>query len=136
MSPETNRAQDEAMDLLRRFGKAFNRADVEGILACVTEDFVWVEASGPSAPDGRIRCGAEEVRDALAERAEVVRDVRFSETDVHFALDSDPGRIIGTFRATGINIADDSAYDVRGVDIYTVRDGLIASKDSYWKRID
>ena len=131
MSQSMSQSEDEAMDLLRRFGKAFNRADVDGILACVTEDFVWVQATGPDAPDGQIVRGAEEVRQALAARAEVVRDVRFSETEVHHA----PGRIIGTFRATGTYIADGSAHDVRGVDIYTVRDGLIASKDSYWKQI-
>jgi len=126
------KSDEAAMDLLRRFGKAFNRADVDGILACVTDDFVWVQATGPDAPDGCIRRGAEEVRQAIAERAEIVRDVRFSETEVHFTAD----RIIGTFRATGTNIADGSSYDVRGVDIYIVRDGLIASKDSYWKQID
>ncbi len=131
MSRAVNQSEDEAMDLLRRFGKAFNRADVEGILACVTEDFVWVQATGPDAPDGQTVQGAEEVRRALAARAKVVRDVRFSETEVHHA----PGRIIGTFRATGSYVADGTAYDVRGVDIYTVRNGLIASKDSYWKQI-
>ena len=131
MSQSVNQSEDEAMDLLRRFGKAFNRADVEDILACVTEDFVWVQATGSDAPDGQIVRGAEEVRHALAARAKVVRDVRFSETKVHHV----PGRIIGTFRAKGIYVADGTAYDVRGVDIYTVRDGLIASKDSYWKQI-
>ena len=131
MSQSVNQSEDEAMDLLRCFGKAFNRADVEGILACVTEDFVWIQATGPDAPDGQTVQGAEEVRRALAARAKVVRDVRFSETEVHHA----PGRIIGTFRATGSYVADGTAYDVRGVDIYTVSDGLIASKDSYWKQI-
>ncbi|MDP6565023.1 MAG: nuclear transport factor 2 family protein [Alphaproteobacteria bacterium] len=124
-------SEDQAMDLLRRFGKAFNRADVDGILACVTDDFVWVQAEGPDAPDGRVRRGRDEVRDALAERDATYRDVRFSETAVHFAGD----RVIGTFRATGSHAADGAPYDVRGVDIYSFRDGRIASKDSYWKRI-
>ncbi|NQV59173.1 MAG: nuclear transport factor 2 family protein, partial [Alphaproteobacteria bacterium] len=31
--------------------------------------------------------------------------------------------------------ANGAPYDVRGVDIYIVRDGLIASKDSYAKQI-
>lgn len=126
-----NQSRDEAMALLGRFGKPFNRAHVDDILACVTEDFVWILAAGDEAPDGRICRGAEDVRQALAVRAELVRDVRFSETEVHFADD----RIIGTFRATGTYVADGRAYDVRGVDIYTFRDGLIACKDSYWKQI-
>lgn len=126
-----NELQNEGMALLRRFGKAFNRADVEEILACVTDDFVWIQAAGPEAPHGRIRRGAEELRQAMAERDEIYRDVRFSETNVHFTAD----HIIGTFRATGYYVADDRPYDVRGVDIYVLRDGLIASKDSYWKQI-
>ena len=32
--------------------------------------------------------------------------------------------------------ADGTPLDLRGVDIYTLRDGLIATKDSYWKRIE
>jgi ketosteroid isomerase-like protein len=124
-------SRDEVMALLGRFGKAFNRSDVDEILACVTDDFVWILAAGPDAPDGRICRGAEQVRDAMAARAALVRDVRFSETSVHFADE----RIIGTFRATGTYVADGAPYDVRGVDIYLLRDRLIASKDSYAKQI-
>ncbi|MDA1098543.1 MAG: nuclear transport factor 2 family protein [Proteobacteria bacterium] len=126
-----SQSRDEAMALLGRFGKAFNRSDVDEILACVTDDFVWVLAAGSEAPDGRICRGADQVRQALAGRAALVRDVRFSETAVHFADDC----IVGTFRATGTYVANGSPYDVRGVDIYTLRDGLIASKDSYSKQI-
>jgi len=32
---------DAIDDLFRRFGKAFNKADVEEIAACVTDDFEW-----------------------------------------------------------------------------------------------
>ncbi len=126
-----SQSREQTMALLGRFGKAFNRADVAEILACVTDDFVWVLAAGTDAPDGRVCRGAEQVRQALAARAELVRDVRFSETKVLFADD----HVIGTFRATGTYVGDGRPHDVRGVDIYTLRDGLIASKDSYWKQI-
>ncbi len=126
-----SQSRDEVMALLGRFGKAFNRSDVDEILACVTDDFVWIQAAGAEAPDGHICRGAAQVRHAIAARAELVRDIRFSETVVHFADD----RVIGTFRATGTYVANGAPYDVRGVDIYIVRDGLIASKDSYAKQI-
>ena len=32
---------DAIDELFRRFGKAFNKADVEEIAACVTDDFEW-----------------------------------------------------------------------------------------------
>lgn len=119
------------MDLMKRFGKAFNKADVDGILACVTDDFEWRLASGPDAPDGRIVRGREAVRDALAARDAALGTVRFSEAVVAMAGE----RVLGTFRVTG-TYADGSPLDVRGVDIYSLRDGLIATKDSYWKRIE
>ena len=47
---------DAIDDLFRRFGKAFNKADVEEIAACVTDDFEWRLAAdsawrNPYAPD-------------------------------------------------------------------------------------
>jgi len=36
---------------------------------------------------------------------------------------------------TAVRRSDGGAVDLRGCDIYTLRDGLIASKDSYWKQI-
>ncbi len=118
------------MALLVRFGKAFNAGDSDGILACVTADFEWRLSQGPDAPDGRIVRGKDEVRAALAERAAAIRRIRFSETEVTIAGD----RILGRFRATG-EWTDGTPIDVRGVDVYDLRDGLIAVKDSYWKQI-
>ena len=118
------------MTLLRAFGKAFNAGDVDGILACVTDDFEWRLAEGPDAPDARVVRGKEEVRQALRERDARFRSVRFSETEVFVA----DGQVIGRFRATG-TYASGALLDVRGVDLYTIHDGRIAVKDSYWKRI-
>jgi len=118
--------------LLRDFGKAFNRADAEGIAACVSADFEWRLAVGPEAPDGRIVRGREAVAAVLAERAREIEEVRFSETEVMFADD----HVVGRFRATGRYI-DGRRLDVRGVDVYSFdEDGRIAVKDSYWKRIE
>ncbi|MDP6389177.1 MAG: nuclear transport factor 2 family protein [Alphaproteobacteria bacterium] len=122
--------RDQAMEVLKAFGKAFNKGDVDAILECVTDDFEWRLNEGPEAPDGRVVRGREEVRRTLAERAALYNDVRFSETEVFFADD----QVIGRFRATGSH-ADGRPLDVRGVDIYSFRDGKIAVKDSYWKDI-
>lgn len=121
----------DVMDLMKRFGRAFNKADVDGILECVTDDFEWRLATGPNAPDGRIVAGRDAVRQALADRDAALGSVRFSEAEVAMAGE----RVLGTFRVTG-SYADGAPLDVRGVDIYTLRDGLIATKDSYWKRIE
>ena len=118
------------MALLREFGKAFNRGDIDGILACVTDDFEWRLAAGPDAPDGRIVRGREAVRSALQERDREIAEMRYSETEVTIAGD----KVFGSFRATGRK-RDGTAVDMRGLDVYRIRDGKIALKDSYWKRI-
>jgi len=121
----------QVMALLREFGKAFNKGDVDGILACVTDDFEWRLADGPDRPDGRIVRGKEEVRAALEERDREIAEMRFSETEVTIAAD----KIFGSFRATG-KTRDGREIDRRGLDIYAIRDGKIALKDSYWKQTD
>ena len=122
--------EEQAMTVLRAFGKAFNKGDVDAILECVTDDFEWRLAEGDEAPDGKIVKGKEAVRAALEERDRTTKSMRFSETSVHFAGET----VIGCFRATG-EMTDGSNVDQRGVDIYEFRDGKIAVKDSYWKRI-
>ena len=119
------------MSLLRHFGKAFNKGDIEGILECVTEDFQWRLAEGPDAPDGKVVSGKDAVRAALQERDLTTKEIKFSETSIHFTEE----KVFGCFRATG-KLNDGTVVDQRGIDIYTFRDGKIAVKDSYWKRID
>jgi len=121
----------ELQALFRRFGKAFNAGDIDAILDCVTPDFRWIMARGPDAPHGRIVAGREALRAALAERAQELSGVRFSEAQVFAAGEF----VVGTFRMTATRHADQAPVDLRGCDIYTVRDGLIASKDSYWKQV-
>lgn len=121
----------ELQALFRRFGKAFNAGDVEAIAACVTPDFRWIMARGPEAPHGRIVEGREALRGALAERESELSGVRFSEAQAFAAGEF----VVGTFRMTATRRADGAAVDLRGCDIYTLRDGLIASKDSYWKQV-
>jgi ketosteroid isomerase-like protein len=127
---KTEKPINPVMALLRDFGKAFNRGDIDGILACVTEDFEWRLAEGPEAPDGKVVKGKEAVRQALEERDREIAEMRFSET----AVTVDGDRVIGTFRATG-KTRDGQPIDRRGVDIYRIEDGKIALKDSYWKQV-
>jgi ketosteroid isomerase-like protein len=121
---------DAVMALLRRFGKAFNRGDIDGILACVTDDFEWRLAEGPDAPDGKVVRGKEAVRAALEDRDRAIAEMRFSETQLTVAGDT----VFGSFRAVG-KTRDGKPIDRRGLDIYRIRDGKIALKDSYWKRV-
>lgn len=122
--------RDQALTVLKKFGKAFNAGDITAILDCVTDDFEWVFSEGPEAPFGRVVRGREAVAAALAERASEFSAMRFSETEVLYADD----RVIGVFRCTATK-AGGEKIDARGVDIYTFRDGRIARKDSYLKQV-
>ena len=117
--------------LFRRFGKAFNAGDIDEILACVTPDFRGIMARGPDAPHGRIVEGRDALRAALDARGQELADVRFSDARVFAAGEF----VVGTFRMTATRRADQAVIDLRGCDIYTVSNGLIASKDSYWKQV-
>lgn len=123
-------AHEAELALLKKLGKGFNRGDVNAILECVTEDFEWILAVGPDAPQGKVVRGREAVAATLAERAREIPELRFSDTELMYAGD----RVIGTYRATG-RLADGRVLDVRGCDVYVIRDGKIARKDSYWKQI-
>lgn len=120
----------QAMEVLKAFGKAFNAGDADGVLAQVSNDFEWRMHEGPDAPNGAVIKGLEATRTALAERAERIETIRFSETEVLFGDD----HVVGRFRATG-RYKSGEAIDVRGVDIYLFKDGKISVKDSYWKAI-
>ena len=121
---------DAIDDLFRRFGKAFNKADVEEIAACVTDDFEWRLNAGAAggAPGGRVLSGKDALRAHFADRSRAHREARFSEARIHRSGD----KLFGTFRVTGIDHAG-KPFDRYGIDLYEVRGGKIALKDSYLK---
>lgn len=126
----SNATNESALQLLKKLGKGFNNHDVNAILECVTDDFEWILAEGPDAPYGKIVRGRDGVAETMAARAKTIPELRFSETDLIYAGD----RVIGTYRVTG-RYADGRKIDARGCDVYVIRDGKIARKDSYWKHI-
>ncbi len=120
----------QAMDALIAFGKAFNKGDIDGILDCVTDDFVWRLGEGPETPDGKVLQGREAVRKELEERATRYKSMKFTETEVLFS----DNKVVGQFRAIG-EYADGTPIDLRGVDVYEFKDGKISLKDTYSKAI-
>ena len=73
---------DAIDDLFRRFGKAFNKADVEEIAACVTDDFEWRLNAGGS-PSGRVLKGKTGLRAHFGDRSRAHREARYSEARIH-----------------------------------------------------
>ena len=124
-------SNEVALALLKKLGKGFNSGNVDAILECVTDDFEWILASGPDAPNGQVVRGRAGVAATMAARARAIPELKFSDTDLIYSGD----RVVGTYRVTG-RYADGRTIDARGCDIYLIRDGKIARKDSYWKHIE
>ena len=123
--------QEQAIDLMTRFGEAFVSRDDEALRSCLHDDFFWHLHEGPDIPNGKTVSGLQGMLEVLQGREKNWKDVRYADVNVS----SDGSQIIQTFRVSGID-EKGRAFDVRAVDLYAVEDGKLASKDSYWKNVD
>jgi ketosteroid isomerase-like protein len=118
---------DDAMEMLRSITAAFDGHDVDGILRHFADDAVFEAPRGPD-PWGQRFAGKEEIRKAFAGRISGIPDIRYQE-DEHFA-DGDRGASEWTLSGT---TTAGQRIEVRGCDLWTLRDGKVIKKDSYWK---
>lgn len=111
---------EETAAVVTRFAEVFNDKDVDAVMAAMTEDCVF-ESTAP--PDGQRYVGQDAVRAAWTAFFAGSRDAHFETEDLIVAGD----RAVVQWRyAWGDG-------HVRGVDVITVRDGLVAVKQSYVK---
>jgi ketosteroid isomerase-like protein len=116
------------LDVLREVLEAFNRHDLDAIMACFAEDCVLETPRGPD-PWGRRFVGKSEVRRGLAARFEGIPDVRY-EGDDHF-VSGDRGLSEWTISGTTV---EGERIEVRGCDLWTFGDDdTVTRKDSFWK---
>jgi ketosteroid isomerase-like protein len=118
---------DRAVLMLQEVAAAFDRHDLEGILAHFADHAVFESPRGPD-PWGQRFVGIEQIRTAFAGRFEGIPDVRYRD-DTHF-VDGERGASEWTLSGT---TREGSRIEVRGCDLWTFRDGKIVRKDSYWK---
>ena len=119
--------RDDAIRMLEEITGAFDRHDLDAILAHFADDAVF---EGPRGADpwGTRFVGAAAVREAFAARFAGIPDVRYG-GDAHFA-DGDRGASEWTLSGT---TTVGQAIEVRGCDRWTFRDGKVVKKDSFWK---
>ncbi len=118
-----------SLALLEAFAAAYNRHDIEALLALMTEDGIFEMAAGPESC-GQRHQGREALRSSLAWAWHHWPDARWEEA-VHVVV-GDRGFSEWIFRGTD---AEGRVTEVRGVDVFELRDGLIARKDSYRKQL-
>jgi uncharacterized protein (TIGR02246 family) len=119
-------APDEAVAIVTRFNDALNARDVDAMLRLMTEDCVFENTHPP--PDGARYQGQSAVR---AFWEEFFRDSSQARIDVEeiFGLGN---RCVMRWTYHWTDPAGQTGH-IRGVDIYTLEDGLIAEKLSYVK---
>jgi ketosteroid isomerase-like protein len=114
-------------ETLQGIADAFNRHDLDAIMAFFAEDAVFESPRGPDAW-GRRFVGREQVREGLAARFAGIPDVHYGD-DVHW-VSGDRG--VSEWTLTGTT-TDGDELRLRGCDLWTFRDGEVVKKDSYWK---
>lgn len=118
---------DDAIRLLQEVTAAFDGHDLDGIMSHIADDAVFEGPRG-TAPWGTRFVGREAIREAFAARFSGIPDIRYQQ-DEHF-VDGDRGASEWTLSGT---TTDGQRIEVRGCDLWTLRDGAIVKKDSYWK---
>ena len=118
---------DEAVRMLRSIAAGFDAHDLDGIMSHFADDAVFESPRGPE-PWGQRYVGTEAIRDAFAGRFSGIPDVRYQHDD-HF-VDGDRGASEWTLSGT---TTTGQAIEIRGCDLWTIRDGKIVEKDSFWK---
>lgn len=110
----------EAAATVAHFQSAFDAHDVEGAMALMTADCVFEDTT---PPDGCRHVGTDAVRTCWQELFRDAPDARFETEDTVTVGD----RVVVRWRYSW------GDGHVRGVDLFRVREGLVAEKLSYVK---
>jgi len=120
-------APEVTVQMLERFGDAWNRHDVDAIMSFMDDACVFETTAGPE-PCGKRYEGREPVRQAFARVFAMFPDARFGDAR-HFVAGE---RGLSEWRFTGTR--DGVKVEVDGCDVFTFRNGKIAVKSSYFKQ--
>jgi ketosteroid isomerase-like protein len=115
------------LETVERFNDAFNRHDVDGVMALMSEDVVFESTMPP--PDGERHEGQTAVRAVWDELFRASPNAVFETEDAFAAGD----RCVVRWLYRWAEDEDGKPGHVRGVDIFRVRDGKVAEKLSYVK---
>ena len=116
--------------LLASINAAFNTRDVDRIMEFFAEDCTFLMARGPE-PEGRRVHGKAAVRKVLADRFQVVTDMRWDHVDAFIT----GNRAVTVWMVTGTG-TDGEKLNYRGCDLYEFRGDKILNKDTYWKLVE
>jgi ketosteroid isomerase-like protein len=108
-----------------RFNEAFNRHDADALAALLTDDTIFEDTS--PAPDGRRIEGKPAVVAFWREWFKHNADASFETEDM--IISGDRAVVRWVYR----KLRNGEPWHLRGVDVFTVRDGKVAAKLAYVK---
>ena len=119
----------ERDELLKGFARALFKNDMDALYRVVTSDFLW------SFHDGLVTtkalAGPAAIREHLDEQKTLFSAQRFHEVAYHHAGEM----TFMTFRVSETVRASGGQREQRGIERYTFRDGMLATKDVYRKPV-
>ena len=121
------RSDADLLTLLNRFADAWNRHDLDGLMAMMADDCVFQASAGPDV-DGQRSEGKPAVRAAYAAVFDAFPDARWANAR-HLVAGL---RGVSEWTFTGTQ-KDGRRVEVVGCDLFTFCDGKIAIKNSYRK---
>ncbi len=116
------------LTMLDAFAAAWNRHDVDGLMACMAPDCVFEAAAGKDVAGTR-HVGTAAVRAAYAAVFATYADARWNHPR-HFVAGN---RAVSEWTFTGTT-PDGAKVEVNGCDVFTLKGGKIAVKNSYRKQ--
>lgn len=116
--------------MLEEFLAAFNAHDVDAIMGFFTEDCVFETPRGPD-PWGKRLTEKAQVRTGIEARFAGIPDISYGD-DRHWVCGD---RAVSEWTITGTDVSG-AEVEVRGCDLFELRDGKITRKDSYWKLVE
>ncbi len=121
------RSDADLLTLLDRFADAWNRHDLDSLMAMMTDDCIFEASAGPRV-DGQRSEGKQAVRAAFAAVFEAFPDAHWANPR-HF-ITGNRGVSEWTFIGTH---KDGRQVEVNGCDLLTFHSGKIAVKNSFRK---
>lgn len=124
--PQAVQANDNAtLVAIRRFNEVFNQHDADALALLLTEDTVFEDTS--PAPDGKRIEGRAVVAEFWRLWFARNQDARFEAEET--IVSGDRAVVLWVYR----KMREGRPWHLRGVDVFTVRDGKIAAKLAYVK---
>ncbi len=123
---KTTEKERSPLEVIRQFHQALNEGDVDAMMLLMSEDCIFENTS--PAPDGTRYQGKKSVRRFWEEFFRASQKPQIQAEDLFACGDRGVMRWLYTWKdENGI------FHHIRGVDVYLIRDGMIAQKLSYVK---